>query len=77
MTVLISIARFIERQAEVGGAFLREDAEGHFRDEYSTYDWVMDGLLLQNGFVTIHRHFEGGVLGTYLCRTGADSEPNG
>lgn len=65
---LENIARFIDQQKEAGGDFLRDDAEGHFRDEYSTYDWVMDGLLARVGFSVICKHLEGGVIGTYLCR---------
>lgn len=45
-----------------------DHAEIHFREEYSTYDWVMDGLLERAGFRTIRKKFEGGVIGTYLCR---------
>lgn len=63
-----NIARFIERLEEAGGDFLREDAEGHFRDEYSTYDWVMDGLFSRSGFRIKQRHFDGGIIGTYLCK---------
>jgi ubiquinone/menaquinone biosynthesis C-methylase UbiE len=65
---LANIVRFIDRQGEAGGDFLREDAEGHFRDEYSTYDWVMDGLFSRVGFSILQRHFDGGVIGTYLCK---------
>jgi len=65
---LENIALFIDKQKEAGGDFLREDAEGHFRDEYSTYDWVMDGLLSRAGFSVSSKHIEGGVIGTYLCR---------
>jgi len=65
---LANIAQFIDRQEQSGGDFLRKDAEGHFRDEHSTYDWVMDGLLSRNGFHVIQKQFDGGVIGTYLCR---------
>jgi len=65
---LENIALFINQQKEAGGAFLRDDAEGHFRDEYSTYDWVIDGLLSRAGFSVINKHIDGGVIGTYLCR---------
>lgn len=60
------IDAFIERQGKVGGDFLREDAAGHFRDEYSTYDWVMDGLLERAGFRIVNKRVDGGVLATYL-----------
>lgn len=64
---LANISAFIQKQAAAGGDFLREDAEGHFRDEYSTYDWVMDGLLARSGFTVRSKQIDGGVLGTYLC----------
>lgn len=64
---LEEIAAFIAKQTEAGGDFLREDAEMHFRDEFSTYDWVMDGLLERAGFRIESKRIEGGVLGTYLA----------
>lgn len=65
---LDNIQAFIDKQAEAGGDFLRDDAEGQFRDEYSTYDWVMDGLLSRAGFAIENKRIEGGVLVTYFCR---------
>lgn len=64
---LEKIAAFIDKQAQAGGDFLREDAEGHFRDEFSTYDWVMEGLLSRAGFCISSKQMEGGVIGTYIC----------
>jgi ubiquinone/menaquinone biosynthesis C-methylase UbiE len=65
---LAHISAFIQKQAAAGGDFLREDAEGHFRQEFSTYDWVMEGLLARSGFAICSKQIEGGVIGTYLCR---------
>lgn len=62
-----NITALIDHQAAVGGDFLREDAEAHFREEFSTYDWVMEGLLARSGFTIEDRSNEGGVLGTYFC----------
>lgn len=62
-----NIHALIEHQAEAGGDFLRDDAECHFRDEFSTYDWVMDGLLARTGFSVQQKTMQGGVLGTYWC----------
>lgn len=67
---LEAIARFIAKQDQAGGDFLRKDAEGHFRDEFSTYDWIIDGLLARAGFTICHKHIADGVLGTYLCKKG-------
>ncbi len=65
--VLGNIAALIEKQAAAGGVFLREDAEMHFREEYSTYDWVMDGLLTHSGFTIVNKQIDDGVIGAYLC----------
>ncbi len=62
-----NVAALIDKLAMAGGERLREDAERHFRDEYSTYDWVMDGLLTRAGFTIKSKLMDGGVLGTYIC----------
>jgi putative AdoMet-dependent methyltransferase len=64
---LNNIQALIDKLAKDGGDLLREDTERHFREEYSTYDWVMDELLSRNGFQVKSKQIEGGVLGTYLC----------
>lgn len=64
---LDDIAGFIARQEALGGAVLREDAEQHFREEFSTHGWVMEGLLERAGFEIVHYEEEGGVLARYLC----------
>lgn len=66
-TSLSCIHTFICNQERAGGDFLREDAEGHFREEYSTYDWIMDGLLTRAGFVINRKTLVNGVIGTYWC----------
>ncbi|MDP0500348.1 MAG: class I SAM-dependent methyltransferase [Verrucomicrobiota bacterium JB022] len=63
---LETIAAFVEAQAAAGGDFLRDDAEGHFREEFSTYDWVMEGLLTRAGFTILEADYDG-VMATYLC----------
>lgn len=64
---LENIAALIDKLGAAGGAFLREDSEGHFREEYSTFDWVMDGLLARSGFTVKSKNIEDGVIGTYMC----------
>lgn len=64
---LANVSAFIDKLAEAGGDFMREDAEGHFREEFSTYDWVMDGLLMRAGFDVESKVVEDGVLATYHC----------
>lgn len=62
-----NIGALIDRQKKLGGDFLRQDALEHFRDEYSTYDWVLDGMLERAGFVIHSKNTEGGLLTTYLA----------
>lgn len=64
---LEKISRFIEKQDQVGGDFLREDAEQHFREEYSTYDWVIDGMLQRSGFKIESKEKQEGIIATYVC----------
>jgi len=59
--------RWTDGLAAVGGDRLRDDAERHLRAEFSTFDWIMDGLLTRAGFRVVHRNFKDGVLGSYLC----------
>lgn len=62
-----NIQAFIDKQARAGGDFLREDAEEHFREEFSTYDWIMEGLLERAGFSIESKETSDGVFVTYQC----------
>lgn len=61
------VQSFIDEQTEAGGNFLREDAEGHFREEFSTFDWVITGMLQRAGFTILDHRVEAHVISTYLC----------
>lgn len=67
---LENIAALVDKLGIAGGELLREDTKKHFKDEYSTYDWVMDGLLLRAGFKIKSKRIDDGVLGTYVCNKG-------
>jgi len=56
------VQSFIDDQANAGGDFLREDAEGHFRDEFSTFDWVIEGMLVRAGFTILDHRVESHVI---------------
>jgi putative AdoMet-dependent methyltransferase len=62
-----NIQVLIDKLAVAGGKRLQDDTERHFKDEYSTYDWVMEELLIRAGFRVKSKHMDGGVLGTYIC----------
>lgn len=62
-----NIAAFIDTLSIKGGQSMKEDAERHFKDEFSTYGWVMDGLFSRSGFSIRSKVIDSGVFGTYMC----------
>jgi putative AdoMet-dependent methyltransferase len=63
-------ARFdgwIQSMAEKVGSEFAAEAETHIRDEYSTFDWIMEGLLNRAGFRIDQAEYMDGFGTTYLC----------
>jgi putative AdoMet-dependent methyltransferase len=50
-----------------GEGFTRADFEMHVRDEYSTYSWVIEGLLERTGFRIEDASLNAPTHGRYLC----------
>ena len=44
-----------------------EEVTIHIRDEYNTYDWVMEGLLERAGFAIDEKRESGKFAVTYIC----------
>lgn len=63
-----NIERFITNLEKVAGPEMRKDVEAHIRQEFSTYDWIMDGLFERAGFRILSKVIQEGVIGRYLCR---------
>ena len=53
--------------AEQSGHELAAEAKIHIREEYSTYDWVMEGLLERAGFEIENTGYGDGFQATYVC----------
>ena len=64
---LINITQWIDELSAIGGPPLREDVEMHVREEFSTFDWIMDGLLSRSGFRIKDKQLHKGVFARYLC----------
>lgn len=62
-----AIQAFIDLQGERGGDFLREDTLIHFKEEFSTFDWIMQTMLKNAGFHIREVSTRDQVLKTYLC----------
>ena len=63
-----NIEGFIQKLERTAGPAMRSDVEAHIRQEYSTYDWIMDGLLERANFRVVKKEMREGVIGRYLCR---------
>jgi putative AdoMet-dependent methyltransferase len=53
--------------AQKVGAEFAAEAETHIREEYSTIDWIMEGLLDRAGFRIDKAEYESGFGASYLC----------
>jgi putative AdoMet-dependent methyltransferase len=51
-----------------GGEKMISETQDHYRDEYSTFDWIIDGMLDRSGFEIAERSFDQGVVATYLAK---------
>ncbi|WP_199314774.1 class I SAM-dependent methyltransferase [Streptomyces cadmiisoli] len=51
-----------------GRGFTRSDFEAHVREEFSTYDWILEGMLERAGFEIVSRAFHSSTHGEFRCR---------
>jgi putative AdoMet-dependent methyltransferase len=51
-----------------GQGFTRADFEAHVREEFSTYAWILDGMLQRAGFDVVSRAFPTATHGEFHCR---------
>ena len=50
---LARLTAWIEESVSAGWS--RATLESHVRDEFSTYTWILEGLLVRAGFEVLHR----------------------
>lgn len=50
------------------GTEFAEETKIHIRDEYSTFDWILEGLITRAGFVIEKANTEDSLITEYLCR---------
>jgi len=58
---------WIRSMTKLVGAGFAAEMEAHLRDEYSTYDWVLEGYLTRAGFRIDEANHTGGYNAAYLC----------
>jgi len=71
---LANIVRWLDQLEGVGGRQLRGEVAMHVSKEYSTFDWIMDGLLTRAGFSIRSKEISSGVLAKYLCVKSSEVE---
>lgn len=63
------VRRWIDTTGRPAGeGFTRADFETHVREEFSTYDWIIEGLLERAGFDIVSRGFPGPTYAEFHCR---------
>lgn len=64
----MSINTWINKVAKPEGeGFTREQFEMHVREEYSTYAWILEGMLERAGFEVLEKHYFSPTYTDYLC----------
>jgi putative AdoMet-dependent methyltransferase len=51
-----------------GAGFTRADFEAHVREEFSTYSWILEGLIERAGFTVEESAFPRPTHGEFVCR---------
>ncbi|MCC8194970.1 MAG: methyltransferase domain-containing protein [Deltaproteobacteria bacterium] len=62
------IPAWIDAVGTVAGDRIRRETETHIRDEYSTFAWILDGMLERAGFSVEKYRTNGGFIAEYVCR---------
>ena len=57
----------ITRLASIVGEDTFDTITTHIKSEYSTIDWIMEGLIKRAGFRIERADYQKGLYATYLC----------
>ncbi len=69
-----SIKALVQIMANRTEPSMKWEIETHFRQEYSTLSWIMEGLLEKAGFEIETTNYEHGFMAEYLCTKKADKK---
>ena len=58
---------WVDGVRQVAGEELACDIKRHIRDEYTTLDWIMEGLLEKAGFTINSASYDEGYMAVYVC----------
>lgn len=61
--------QFISAYEVAAGEEFKAEVETHFRDEYSTFSWILEGMLTRAGFKIEKKNpSQGGIVIEYFCK---------
>jgi len=61
--------QFISDYEAAAGEEFKAEVETHFRDEYSTFSWIVEGMLTRAGFsIEKKTPSQGGIVMEYFCK---------
>ncbi len=63
----LKIDKWIEDIGILADSRLAEEALIHVKDEFSTFDWIMEGIIGQSGFRIDAAEYAAGFQTTYVC----------
>jgi len=61
------IDAWIHSYGKIAGARFAQEAVTHVKNEFSTYDWIMEGLIRRSGFRISSAEYREGFQATYVC----------
>lgn len=61
-SALHGIDTWLNKLGKLAGEKIRSEAEQHIRDEYSTIDWILTGMLEKAGFSVIDKRSSDGMI---------------
>lgn len=67
-----NIVRWIQATSAAAGTDLTADLESHVCTEFSTFTWILEGLLVRAGFRIDDATYTDGALARYVCTKIAD-----
>lgn len=71
------IDNWIDGFDELAGKELRSEVEIHIRDEFSTFNWILEGMFARAGLEIDKKRSSDGFVTEYLCRKSKEIEYNG
>jgi hypothetical protein len=63
----IKIDRWIDGFKVAAGEEFKEEVEAHIRNEFSTFTWILEGMVERAGFNIIKSKNTDGFITEYLC----------